>query len=601
MSVVNGQIANQTTFNNAFMSRTAATTQTIAQVALENAEVESGANIANAQRAINKAFEGVGATGEADNTINDYANNNYILDGDNRKVAIEKLDAQLFQTQTDLDADELVLADHETRIDSAELLLINHETRIDAAELTIIDHETRIDAAELTIIDHETRIDAAELTITDHETRIDNLETATMTIGGNKTFSGDVVVQGDFEVQGTLTSINSVTLEVTDQNVLVNNGGTDGSAEGAGLEVERTSGNAGIQFDSTLASKWKIGLIAALYEVVVSGIAQTISGIKDFVSGIKTDLINESTLNAGVTIDGVLIKDNLVDGRDVSVDGTTQDNHIADTTIHFTEASIDHANIQNIGTNTHAQIDTHIADSSIHFTEASIDHANIQNIGTNSHAQIDTHIADVSNPHAVTQTQVGLSNLTNDAQLKRAAGDLNTFTEKLVPVAADILIIEDSADSFNKKKIQVGNLPSAGGGGGGKKTFSMKLNGLYGGTAAFNGVDGLWVAPSNCQITNVYMYQDTPGSGGTTTLDLKVKPFLAGAFTSMFLTTPKMTNLAGSNAWGGVGDVVTGFTAPVFTSFPFAIAAKSAVRMDLIGAQTGSAAGTGIVIEYEEI
>ncbi len=84
----------------------------------------------------------------------------------------------------------------------------------------------------------------------------------------------------------------------------------------------------------------------------------------------------------------------LVDGRDVSVDGSVQDAHIADGTIHFTEASIDHLNIQNVGTNTHAQIDSHIADGSIHFTEASIDHVNIQNVGTNTHAQIDAHIAD---------------------------------------------------------------------------------------------------------------------------------------------------------------------------------------------------------------
>ena len=72
------------------------------------------------------------------------------------------------------------------------------------------------------------------------------------------------------------------------------------------------------------------------------------------------------------------------------------DSHIADTSIHFTEASIDHLNIQNIGTNTHAQIDTHIADATIHFTEGSISHLNIQDIGTNTHAQIDSHIADAT-------------------------------------------------------------------------------------------------------------------------------------------------------------------------------------------------------------
>jgi hypothetical protein len=46
-----------------------------------------------------------------------------------------------------------------------------------------------------------------------------------------------------------------------------------------------------------------------------------------------------------------------------------------------------------------------------------IDHTTLTSIGTNSHADIDTHIANVANPHAVTKTQVGLGNVTNDAQI----------------------------------------------------------------------------------------------------------------------------------------------------------------------------------------
>jgi hypothetical protein len=74
---------------------------------------------------------------------------------------------------------------------------------------------------------------------------------------------------------------------------------------------------------------------------------------------------NNAQITGSITVGGT------VDGRDVAADGTAQDNHIADSTIHFTEASIDHTNITNIGTNTHAQIDSHIADSSIHFSDLS--------------------------------------------------------------------------------------------------------------------------------------------------------------------------------------------------------------------------------------
>ncbi len=52
-----------------------------------------------------------------------------------------------------------------------------------------------------------------------------------------------------------------------------------------------------------------------------------------------------------------------------------------------TFGTTDHTALTNIGTNTHAQIDTHIADATLHFTEASIDHGSIAGLADNDHPQ----------------------------------------------------------------------------------------------------------------------------------------------------------------------------------------------------------------------
>ena len=50
-----------------------------------------------------------------------------------------------------------------------------------------------------------------------------------------------------------------------------------------------------------------------------------------------------------------------------------------------------------------------------------------------------------------------------DEVLTDADGDFNAFAEKASPINADIVLIEDSAASYGKKKVQVGNLPGGGG------------------------------------------------------------------------------------------------------------------------------------------
>jgi hypothetical protein len=123
------------------------------------------------------------------------------------------------------------------------------------------------------------------------------------------------------------------------------------------------------------------------------------------------------------------------------------DTHIADATIHFTEASIDHTAISNIGTNSHAAIDTHIADGTTHFTEASIDHTAISNIGTNSHAAIDTHIADGTIHFTLEAVDDQVAGLLQDVEGLTFAYDdgANTLTPVLDPLLASHIGIGKSS------------------------------------------------------------------------------------------------------------------------------------------------------------
>jgi len=94
MSVVNGQIANQTTFNTAFLSRTAPNTSTVAILALQNSQSQSGASVDNVQQALNETFDAVGMSGTNDATRKNYASQTVITNGDSHKTALGKIDAK---------------------------------------------------------------------------------------------------------------------------------------------------------------------------------------------------------------------------------------------------------------------------------------------------------------------------------------------------------------------------------------------------------------------------------------------------------------------------------------------------------------------------
>lgn len=95
MSVANGQKANSTTFNDAFMSKSANSTTTGVMDFNNSSDPDSGARITNVQQAVNEIFDAVGMSGIDDATRKDYSTNNFVSDGDSHKTAIGKLDTAI--------------------------------------------------------------------------------------------------------------------------------------------------------------------------------------------------------------------------------------------------------------------------------------------------------------------------------------------------------------------------------------------------------------------------------------------------------------------------------------------------------------------------
>lgn len=82
-------------------------------------------------------------------------------------------------------------------------------------------------------------------------------------------------VSGDKTFDGTTTFVND--LEVTDNTITVNDGGSDATAEGAGILVERTGTSGAMTYEDALASKWKVGALGSEIEVVDVSSTQTLT------------------------------------------------------------------------------------------------------------------------------------------------------------------------------------------------------------------------------------------------------------------------------------------------------------------------------------
>ena len=156
--------------------------------------------------------------------------------------------------------------------------------------------------------------------------------TGNESIAGNKTFSNNVIISGDLSVEGTTTTIDSTTLNIGDNTLELNYGGSQTTG---GLLIKDATGSSTVSgsllWDST-NDYWKLGKLGSESEVIIaSNIVEnlptgTVSGSSQIsLSGFNTSQLSENTnlyytdtrVKAKLNTESVLSGSNL-DGMTVS-------------------------------------------------------------------------------------------------------------------------------------------------------------------------------------------------------------------------------------------------------------------------------------------
>jgi hypothetical protein len=161
----------------------------------------------------------------------------------------------------------------------------NNKVLVSNASKKII--ESTITTTELEYLTNVTSDIQGQLDIKANDSQVVKL-TGDQTIAGVKVFTNNaqfqqnMIIDGNLTVNGTATSVNSATLDVTDTNITVNNGGNDATSEGAGLTVERTGTSGSLVYSNSLTSKFAVGSLGSESEIITSNTTQSITGQKTF-------------------------------------------------------------------------------------------------------------------------------------------------------------------------------------------------------------------------------------------------------------------------------------------------------------------------------
>ena len=139
-------------------------------------------------------------------------------------------------------------------------------------------------------------------------------------VGGQVTFSHNVIVSGNLTVSGTQTIINTNTLNVGDNIITLNSDETGTPSQNAGIEVERGTGtNVQLRWNET-SDKWQFTNDGSSYEDIGAGITVQEEG-----SALSTAATTLNFVGAAVTATGSgATKTITISGGDIVNDTTPQ-------------------------------------------------------------------------------------------------------------------------------------------------------------------------------------------------------------------------------------------------------------------------------------
>ncbi len=143
---------------------------------------------------------------------------------------------------------------------------------------------------------------------TTNEVEVTNTGTAyTVGLPDNVTIGGKLTVTGDLQVDGTTTTLNTETLAVEDNIVLLNKNVTGTPSANAGIEVERgTSDNASILWNET-TDKWTAGITGSEIAIARKVVATTTGTTHTITHNLATSDVTVNCWLAGAQVEADIV------------------------------------------------------------------------------------------------------------------------------------------------------------------------------------------------------------------------------------------------------------------------------------------------------